>query len=453
MSGGNRQLRSGWFRSNPLSRRTVLRGLVGGSAVALALPPLEAFFDINGRVYASNGAFPRRFGLYFWGNGILPDRWVPADSGAQYTLSEQLAPLEPVRDVVSVLTGLEVKTGNPVAHISGPAGLLTGQTVVVSGDDETFAAPSIDQVMAAAIGGDTRFRSLEVGVEPGGRGLSHNGPDSVNPPEADPIRLFERLFGAGFRAPGDEPILDPTLRLRRSVLDSVLEDSVALRARLGEVDRQRIDQHFEAVRDLELRIARLEDDPPVLDACVRPVVPDAIPDIDGRPQMSARAHVMTDLVTMAFACDLTRVLSFWYSNPLNDVLYPHSTAGHHQLTHDEPGDQPQVHEIVVGIVRDFAYLVGALRAIPEGDGTLLDNSVLLGTTDVSYGRTHQIDEYPLLLAGTACGALRTGFHYRSQTQENTSLVMMSLLRAMGVRVAEFGVDAGRVEQGLSEIEV
>lgn len=444
--------RRGYFRSTPLSRRTVLRGMLGGGLVALGLPPLEAFFDSNGAVYASSGAFPRRFGLFFWGNGIIPERWVPEDTGADWTLSEQLAGLAPVKDVVTVLSGLEVKTGNPIAHVSGPAGFLSGHSLLVNGDDHTFAAPSLDQIMAASIGGDTRFRSLEVGVEPNGRGLSHNGPDSVNPPEWDPVSLFERIFGGGFRAPGEEPIVDPTLSLRRSVLDSVMDDAGRLRQRLGEVDRQRLDQHFEAVRDLELRIARLQEDPPNLAACLRPEAPDAIPDVDGRPQMSARSRLITDLVTMAFACDITRVLSFWYSNPLNDVLYPSAAAGHHQLTHDEPGEQPQVHEIVVSIVEDYAYLVDALRSIPEGDGTLLDNSVILGTTDVSYGRTHQIDEFPVLLAGTACGALKTGFHYRSETQENTSLVGFSLLRAMGVRVSEFGADAGRVEQGLSAIE-
>lgn len=436
----------------PLSRRTFLRGMLGGTALAVGLPPLEAFFDANGAAYASNGAFPGRFGLFFWGNGVIPERWIPSGSGADYTLSEQLAPLERVRQNVAVLSGFEVKTGNPIAHVSGPAGFLSGTGLLVNSEDHTFAAPTLDQVMAQAIGGDTRFRSIEVGVEPGGHGLSYNGPDNVNPPENDPAALFERLFGATFRAPGDEPIIDPTLSLRRSVLDSVMDDANRLKERVGEVDRQRIDQHFEAVRDLELRIARLQDDPPNLAACVRPAAVDAVADIDGRPQMSERARIMADMVTMAYACDLTRVLSFWYSDPLSDILYPEAVAGHHQLTHDEPGEQPQVHDIVVSIVDAYAYLVESLRSIPEGDGTLLDNSILLGTTDVSYGRTHQINEYPILLAGTACGRLRTGFHYRSETNENTSLVALSLLQAMGVRVNEFGVDAGRVDSGLSLLE-
>ena len=168
--------------------------------------------------------------------------------------------------------------------------------------------------------------------------------------------------------------------------------------------------------------------------------------------MTERARVMADLSTMALACDQTRVLSFWYSDPVSDVLYPGSSASHHQLTHDEPGDQPQVNTIVVSIIEDLAYMIGRMRDVTEGEGSLLDSVAMLATTDVSEGRTHQIDEYPIIIAGKACGALRTGFHYRSRTKENTSHVALSLMRAMDVPTASYGVDAGEVDDGLSEIE-
>ncbi len=442
-----------WLKRKPLSRRTVLRGMLGGTALSLGLPPLDAFFDANGLVHASDGSFPRRFGLFFWGNGILPERWIPTGTGTDWELTDQLAPLVDVKEHVTVVTGMEVKTANLRAHIAGPGGFLSGKELVMRADDETFSGPSLDQIIAAEVGSQTLYRSLEIAVEPGARGLSHNGPDSVNPPESDPVALFERLFGAGFRAPGDEPIIDPTLSLRRSVLDSVMQDASALRGELGVVDQARLDQHLDGIRDLELRIARLQEEPANLAACMRPEVPDVPQAIDGRPQMGERSRVMTDLVAMAYACDLTRSLSYWYSHPLTDLLFPDTTAGHHQLTHDEPGDQPQVHSIVTAIVRDFAYLVSALRDVPEGDGTLLDNSVILGTTDVSYGRTHQIDEYPILLAGSACGALKTGMHYRSETNENASKVPLSILRAMGIPAASFGEGAGFTDTSLSEIEV
>ncbi|MEO1266825.1 MAG: DUF1552 domain-containing protein [Myxococcota bacterium] len=443
-------------RKYTLSRRTFLRGVLGGTAISLGLPPLEAFFNANGTAYAVDGAFPKRFGLFFWGNGMLPDRWVPAATGPDWEATEQLAPLANLRSEITLLTGMEVKTGNPVPHGSGPPGLLTGDGPVDrngSFGESTFPGPTIDQIMAGEIGGDTRFRSLEIGVEQGTTGLSHNGPDSINPAETNPTALFERLFGADFRAPGEEPIIDPKLSLRRSVLDAVMEDSNRLNQRLGASDRIRLEQHFSAVRDLELRIARLEEDPPNLAACIRPDAPPTeLPDINGRPPMRERSRLMTDLVTMAMACDMTRVLSFWFTRPVSNVLFPTANAGHHQLTHDEPGDQPQVNQIVISIMEDLAYFLESLRSIPEGDATLLDNSIILATSDVSYARTHQINEYPLLLAGSGCGTLRKGFHYRSTTQENTSLLSFSLLRAMDVRVSEFGTGPGHVTQGLSAIE-
>jgi hypothetical protein len=434
-----------------LHRRAVLRGLLGGAAVSVALP---AFESLLGRgAHASGGISPKRFVLFFWGNGIQPPRWIPADEGPNWTLSEQLAPLAPVKESLTVLSGFEVKTGNSDAHFSGPAGLFTGESIVPKpGGDWTFPTATLDQRIAAAIGGETLFRSLEVGVQPGLRGMSHNGPDSINTPESDPIRLYERLFGPTFRLPGENTPPDPSLALRRSVLDSVLADVRALDRRLGAVDRARLDQHLTAVRDLELRIARLQSAPVNRASCMRPEAPPLLDPIDGRPQMKERARVMADLSAMSLACDQTRVLSFWYSDPVSDVLYPNSTASHHQLTHDEPGDQPQVNTIVTSIIEDLAYMIGRLRDVPEGEGSLLDSVAMLATTDVSEGRTHQIDEYPIILAGKACGALRTGFHFRSRTKENTSHVALSLMRAMDVPTATYGVDAGEVDDGLSEIE-
>jgi hypothetical protein len=433
------------------NRRVVLRGLLGGAAVSVALPFLESLAGRGAR--AAGGPTPRRYVQFFWGNGIQLARWLPTDAGPAFTLSEQLGPLESVRDAVTVITGAEVKTGNGDAHVSGPAGLLTGHAPIAKpGGDWTFAAPTLDQIIASAVGGETLYRSLELGVQPGVKGLSFTGPDGRNPPESDLPRLFERLFGAGFRAPGDDTPPDPRLALRRSVLDAVLQDAQALKPRLGTVDRARLDQHLTAVRDLEQRVARLQSSPIDRASCVRPEPPPPLDPIDGRPQMTERARAIADLAALALACDQTRVLSIWYSDPLSDVLYPGTTAGHHQLTHDEPGDQPQVDGIVKGVVGDLAYLIDRLRQTPEAEGTLLDSVALLATTDVSEGRTHQIDEYPIVLAGTACGALRTGFHFRSETRVNTSHVSLTLLRALGVPATRFGKDAGEVADGLSEIE-
>jgi hypothetical protein len=440
-----------------LSRRHLLRGLAQGTAISLALPPLDIFMNIGGTAYACGSGLPQRFGLFYWGNGNLPDLWNPHGEGTDWALSEQLAPLAPVKDLISIVSGLSQKTGNLIPHASGVAGILSGSALQVYEDgreDGTFAGPSIDQTIAQEIGGDTIYRSLETGVLPGTGGNSYNGPNNKNPPELSPFAFYERIFGPTFRAPGEEGLVDPTLGLRRSVLDAVLDDIDKLDARVGTTDKARLDQHFTGIRELELRLARLEEDPPNLEACLRLGPPETdYPEIDGRPQIAAVHRAMSDLLIMAVACDQTRVFSHWFSDQLTNKLFPEVTAGHHTLTHDEPGDQPQVSQIVQFIMGELAYMIGQLALIEEGDGTLLDNMILLATSEISHGLTHSLDDMPIVLAGNACGRIQQGIHHRSHTAENVNHLMLSLIRALDINLGSYGRDEGEVSDGLSPIEV
>jgi hypothetical protein len=439
-----------------LDRRTVLRGMLGATAITVALPRLNAFLNDNGTAYAAGGALPRRFGFWYWGNGNIPEKWVPAKDGTEFELSEQLLPLATHRNDFSVISGLKVNLPNVYPHGSGPAGFFTGADMLKRSDGSTtFAKPTFDQLIAQAIGGDTRFRSLEVGVQRGVGAISANGPDNYNPPETSPAALFQRLFGENFTPPGETPIIDPKLGLQRSVLDAVLYDAKSLRNRLGSADKARLDQHLDGVRDLELRIQRLQQSPPSLASCALPGQPQAaFPDVDGRPQMREISKAMADIVAMACACDMTRVWTNVFSGPVANVLYPGRSAGHHQLTHDEGGDQPEVNEIMKFIMASCSDWLDALKAIPEGDGTLLDNCAVLISSDVSWGHTHSLEDYPIVLAGRAGGVLKPGFHYRSYSGDNISKFVVSLLRVMGLTVGEFGSEEGtRATEGLSVLGV
>ena len=164
-----------------LSRRHLLKGLLQGTAVSLALPPLEVFFNSTGKAYACGSGLPQRFGLFFWGNGSLPELWNPVDEGLDWTISEQLSPLAGVKDLITLVSGMSQKTGNLIPHGSGVAGMLSGAALQVYEDgreDGTFAGPSIDQTIAAEIGSETIYRSLETGVLPGTGGNSYNGPNN-----------------------------------------------------------------------------------------------------------------------------------------------------------------------------------------------------------------------------------------------------------------------------------
>jgi hypothetical protein len=244
--------------------------------------------------------------------------------------------------------------------------------------------------------------------------------------------------------------------MRRSVLDAVEDDALRLRKRLGTTDRQRLDQHLAGVRTLELQIARLEQNPPSRAACMKPGSPlDDYPKIEGRAQLTAINRAITDVMVMALACDQTRVFSHWFTPSVSNVLFPEASDGFHQLTHDEPGDQPQVNAIVKIIMGELAYLIEKLDSIPEGTdgGTLLDNLVLFCTSDCSLGRQHRLEEFPILLAGGAGGQIRMGTHYRSPASENATMVLFTLAQAMGLSFSTFGSGNGMASSGLSAIEV
>ena len=431
------------------SRRRLLRGMLGASAVWVALPRLEAF-----AATCDNG-FPRRFGVWFWGNGNRPDHWTPQTEGFGWEPSEELAPLASLRDKVTVVSGMTVRVNNTNPHWSGCTGLLAGHSLKDQLDptDGGLQGPTIDQLLAAEIGGDTLYRSLQVGVG-GPECFSWTDPVTNNPAESDPYALYERIFGETFREPGEGGLVDPTLGYRRSALDAVMGDINALQGELGTEDQARLEQHLDGVREVETRLARLQEDPPDLAACMRADLPEeSYPEIDGRPQLAEINRVMSHMTALALACDMTRIVNFSFTRPLYSGLFPNASEGHHALSHDEPGDQPQMHEIATFTMERFADFLAALDAIDEGDGTLLDNCLILGCSETSEGRTHSLDEIPLLIAGGGCGRIVSGYHYRSHTQENASKAILSLLRAMDLPLSSWGSEEAQTSDGLTDIEL
>ena len=435
-----------------LTRRSLLRGILAGGAVTIGLPLLDVFCNDTREALAGGDALPKRFGLFFWGNGIIPDLWIPKSTAAGWELPPTLVPLAETRAKISMVTGMKIPIPNAIPHGSGPVGMLSGSPSLAN--DDNFAVPSIDQVIASVIGTDSRFRSLEVGVQPGVKGLSFNGPHSGNPPETSPAALFQRVFGPEFVMPGGTAKPNPTLALRNSVLDAVSGDAKRLQTLLGAADKLRLDQHLDGIRALELRIKKLQENPPSLAACKVPTAPaEDYPAIAGRPQMSLISRAMVDTLAMTLACDQTRVFSMWFSEPVNNTLFTGATSGHHQLTHDEPAPQPEVEKILLQIMTELGYLLKTFDSVAEGDSTLLDHCAILATTDCSYGKTHSLDEYPIVIAGSGNGALKTGVHYRSAAQENTTKVLLTLSRAMGLTLDAYGSAEAKATTGLSALEV
>jgi hypothetical protein len=481
-----------------ISRRQLLRGGACGVGVAVALPILEAMLNPNGDALAGGARLPQRFGGFFWGNGVRLDFWVPQQTGPNWQLSPLLMPFANVKDYISVVTGLGVYTNVYAAHFGPLMGTLSGASGTPQGGlNYAFTQPSMDQVIANVIGQTTRFRSLEFGVAATdasdadfgaiAKAISHNGPNSPNLPEYDPIALYDRIFEDGFSVPGDPTVPDVTLAVRKSVLDLVAVDAKALAARLGATDRQRLEQHLEGIYDLETQLSGL----PVGAACPgkppKPTSSYGIIDgpynstLDGQVQWEPLAAAQLELLAYALACDQTRVFTHRFS-PCNDyTVYPgfpafdpdpattNTGTSMHGMTHQESGDQPGVQQCVLFSMTNLAALVERLLQLPEGDGSVLDNCAIVAFTDVDEGWSHNYQQnggltgLPFIVAGRAGGKLvYPGIHYRSPQQgdtpgetsgRNTSVLPLTLMQALGTGITSWGVGGGQATKVISELLV
>jgi hypothetical protein len=463
-----------------LARRTFLRGsLAGGLSVSVGLPLLEAMLNTHGTALAQNQPLARRFGVFFFGNGRGVDaaRWRPAATGQSFTLSPQLEPLSEVKEYISVVTGMSARQANsPQGHHNGSVSILSGYDFVTQPKANapyrsTFAKPSIDQLAAAVLGKTTRFKSIEVGISRrviNGEGttiqyISHNGPDNSNPPEQNPRALFDRLFAGVTTTPSGStptPMIDALAMLKKSVLDTVLEDLGALNKRVGAADKARLDQHAESIRAIERRLAT---DPAlggmaggmVGGSCSVPARPADSPANVSKEPFEERMLAVSELLALAMSCDLSRVFSIQFSgSAAGPVFWPvGATRGHHDMSHDGEATQSTIDACTIFTMKQLAVLLKKLKQTPDGAGNLLDSLALLCTSDTSNGATHSVEDYPVLIAGRAGGALKhPGLHYASN-KEHTNRVLLTLLRSVGVQVAELGEGNLRQTSGLSALEM
>ncbi len=437
--------------AKPLSRRSVLRGLSGGAAITVGLPRLGAMLNGNGTAFAAGEPLPKRFGVWFWGNGISPGRWKPAATGVggAWALSEQLMPFANVKKYLTVLTGYDVKIAGEV-HKEGPAGALSGAPHDASGN---YTAPTIDHVIANIIGTTSAFRSLVVGVSRAtangnGHAINYASSSMANAPvmpQYDARQIFKNLFVNAPVATDNSP------QRRKRVLDTIAEDARALRTRLGTADRARLDQHLQGIDALERRIGMI---PTVADpyaACGLPRDSDArypasVDDNNGSVS-DQQNEAIAELVTYALACDRTRVFCFQHGRPA--AHYDMNVIGiktdiHDDISHQEPGDQPKMNTAILYWMNHCRVLIEKMQNTPDGPGSnLLDNSCVYGTSDISYGKDHLKNEYPALLFGRAGGAIKGDQHVRA-AGDNISKVLFTLANVFGANVKTFGSGEGTV---------
>lgn len=411
-----------------LSRRRLLRG---AGDVALALPLLEAMLP---RRRAHAAAPPKRLLVWFTGSGNMADqgKWRPTGTERNFTLSPILAPLEPHKHSLVIVDGLQIRGANGEGHTEGMGGNLTAMPLIPRDGGTGFASGiSMDQVLAQRM--PTTFRSLElsVGSKPGtvwGR-LAYAGSNMPIPPQGTPQDVFTRVFANAGGDPSKAGQVAALREQRRTVLDSVLADYAALEKRLGKADVERIDQHMTSIRNIEKRLDAVGN----MGAECKPIAPTSTTDFPtiGKLQM--------DLIVTAFACDLTRVVTFMWEFAAENRPYPFIGVAdeHHNGFHF--GKFDSVQKIMTWYSSQLAYLLDRLKQIPDaGGGTLLDDSLVFWTTEQGNGNNHSKQNMPYLLAGGAGGAVKTGRYLRYASAPGHPDLLIAILNAFDMPVKTFG---------------
>jgi hypothetical protein len=443
-----------------VSRRDVLRW---GGAAALALPFVEL---VAGRRRAeAAGGTARRLIVFYFPDGVLgpsqdgePSLWHPSGGETSFVLPAALAALEPYRASCTFFRGLTMGPADQGSHPGGAKKLLTAF--------DGGGGISIDQRLAGSVGANDPFRSLYLGVQAtqngasGDKHLSYAAPGVTVPPEDDPAAAFGRIFGARSRALA---AADPRLARRATVIDGAASELEALRGALGAVDRTKLDLHLEALREVERRV--VGDGDGGGDGgdgggggggggatCEAPTV-DRVPDRLAAESVPRLVRAQIDLMVQAMACGRSRVgviqcshhtsemiMSRFMGTPMFDPAFDMRS---HQASHYGPR-----HDLAKREVRDylaqrtwwveqFAYLLSALAARPEGDGSMLDQSLVVLCTEVNDGNTHGHDDMPFVLAGGGGGALRSGRLLSFPSRRHADL-WIAIAHAMGDPIGRFG---------------
>ena len=431
----------------------------------IALPMLEAMAPVRAVAKAAtgSGSAPIRMAFMFVPNGVHMPDWTPATTGAAFDLPYILKPLAPVKRDLVVLSGLTHDKGRnnddgAGDHARSAGVFLTGSQPLKT-EGKIRAGASVDQFAASQLGGNTRFPSLEIGTE-GGRpygkcdsgyscaysnSISWRDPKTPMMKMTDPREVFERLFG---------DVVDKDARrataerssYRKSVLDYVLDDAKRLEKKIGTSDRQKLDEYLTSVREIERRIETAEDSQGDTQRAITSFGrPDGTPD-------TAEGHLrlLGDMMVLAFQTDTTRVCSYMFANAGSNRAYREIgiNDGHHSLSHHQGRRDKldKIRDINRLHVTQLSYILQRLKSIPEGDGTLLDNCMIVYGSGISDGNRHNNENLPILVAGGGGGRIDTGRHVKVRGETPVCNVFNSMLDIAGAKVDLFGDSTGRLSQ-------
>lgn len=442
-----------------IDRRTFLKGL----GTAMALPALEALplQALGATGAATEVAAPMRMAYLFVPNGVSMAQWTPTGTSLlSGELPEVLKPMEGLRGDFNILTGLAQENAfalgdGPGDHARSTATWLTGVHVKKTSGADIRNGVSVDQLAAAQLGKNTKFASLEIGCERSGTSgdcdsgyscaysssISWKGETTPVAKEVNPRLVFERLFGNGNRSEESESIARREL-LNKSILDFVMEDAAALKARLGARDARKMDEYFTAVREIEQRLVKFEN-AGNLQVAAGVGVPKGIPADYGE-----HIRLMGDMMILAFQADLTRVSTFMFANDGSNRSYAQIGVpeGHHDVSHHGRQEDKLAKKLKIDRyhVEQLAYIIERMKGIREGNGSMLDNTMVVYGAGISDGDRHNHDDLPIMLAGGKNAGLAGGRHLTYAPHTPMNNLFLSMLDRTGVRMDSFGDANGKL---------
>ncbi|HEY4365752.1 MAG TPA: DUF1552 domain-containing protein [Steroidobacteraceae bacterium] len=440
-----------------LSRRRVLRGMLNGSAVTVALPLLNCFLNDNATALASGAPLPVRFGTWAWGLGMNKDIFVPKKLGANFDLPEEIVSLTPVRQHINLYTNFN-GFRDAAPNLCHKTGWIIARSGIAPMNGTDLPGETIDVTIAKKIGSTTRFQTLTATATGNVRdSFSYENANSINIADWSPIQFYAKLFGEDFQNPNAAEFkVNPRVMLRKSVLSGVMDSTRDFTKTIGAEDKARLDQYFTGLRDLERQFDQQLTKPEPRAACVVGVAPKEDPKAGLDVELvGARHRLMTELMVMAVACDQTRVFNMAYSQSAaatSKIGYdkPHHTASHEEATDPKLGYQPQTSWFIRRAMESWAYYVGAFAKVKEGDGTLLDNVLIYASTDQSLARIHSIENQPMFTAGRAGGKVKTGLHIDGAGTGGTRLGYTSM-KVFGLDNNSWGTQSNGTSKEIGEM--
>ena len=439
-----------------ISRRTMLKGL----GTAIALPWMEAMAPVTSALGAQAAVAPKRMAFIYTPNGMNMADWTPKQEGTDFELPEILSPFKEFKDDMLVLSGLTLDKARANGDGAGDHARALAAFLTCSQPRKTHGADikvgiSVDQVAAQHVGKHTKFASLEIGCDAGAQAgncdsgyscaYSHNiawrTESSPVAKEINPKAVFERLF-ADSAQPSKGATQTRELNFRTSVLDLVLDDAKSLQKKLGFADRRKLDEYLNSVREIEERLRRTQ-----FTATVQGIdgvtVPKGIP-----KSYTEHIELMSDMLALALQTDSTRIVTFVHANEGSGRSYPFIDVpeGHHDLSHhgNDEGKKQKIKKINLFHAQRVASLLEKLKKVKEGDGTLLDNTMLVFGSGIGDGNAHNHDDLPVVLFGKGGGTIATGRHVRYANDTPIANLYLAMLDRMGVPEEKLGDSTGKL---------